>query len=40
MQTGNIDYIYKNDLDKACLQYDLAYEQYKNLAGRAQSDKV
>ena len=22
MQTGNTNYIYKNDLDKACFQYD------------------
>ena len=35
MQTGNTDYIYKNDLDKACFQYDMAYGQYKDLAGRA-----
>ena len=40
MQTGNTDYIYKNDLDKAWFQYDMAYGQYKDLAGRAQSDKV
>ena len=25
MQTGNKDYIYKNDLDKACFQHDMAY---------------
>ena len=23
MQTGNTDYIYKNDLDKACFQHDI-----------------
>ena len=40
MQTGNTDHIYKNDLDKACFQYDMAYGQYKDLAGRAKSDKV
>ena len=25
MQTGNTDYIYKNDLDKACFQHDTTY---------------
>ena len=24
MQTGNIDFIYKNDLDEACFQHDIA----------------
>ena len=25
MQTGNTDFIYKNELDKACFQHDMAY---------------
>ena len=25
MQTGNINFIYKNELDKACFQHDMAY---------------
>ena len=25
MQTGNTDFIYKNGLDKACFQHDMAY---------------
>ena len=25
MQTGDTIYIYKNDLDEACLQHDMAY---------------
>ena len=25
MQTGNTDFIYKNELDKACFQDDVAY---------------
>ena len=25
MQTGNADFIYKNELDKACFQHDMAY---------------
>ena len=40
MQAGNTDYIYKNDLDKACFQHDTAYGKYKDLAKRTQSDKV
>ena len=40
MQTGNTDYIYKNDLDKACFQHDMAYGKYKYLTKITQSDKV
>ena len=29
MQTGNIDFIYKNELDKACFQHDMAYGKSK-----------
>ena len=38
MQTGNTDFIYKNELDKACFQYDMAYGKF--LTERTQSDKV
>ena len=27
MQTGNADYMYKNDLNKACFQHDMAYKK-------------
>ena len=40
MQTGNADYIYKNDFDKACLQHDMAYGKHKDLAKRTESDKL
>ena len=40
MQTGNTDFIYRNELDKACFQHDLAYGKSKDWAKRAQSDKV
>ena len=40
MQTGNTDFIYKNDLDKACFQHDMACGKSKNLAKRTESDKV
>ena len=39
-QTENKDFIYKNDLDKACFQHDIAYGKSKDLATRTQSDKV
>ena len=32
MQTGNTDLIYKNELDKACFQHDMAYGKSKDLA--------
>ena len=40
MLTGNIDFIYKNELDKACFQHDMAYGKSKDLAKRTQSDKI
>ena len=40
METGNTDFILKNELDKACFQYDMAYCKSKDLAKRTQSDKV
>ena len=39
MQTGNTDFIYRNELDKACFQHDMAYGKLKDLAKRTQSDK-
>ena len=39
-QTGNTSYIYKNELDKACFQHDMAYGDFKDLAKRTASDKV
>ena len=40
METGDTNYIYRNDLDKACFQHDMAYSKYKDLKRRTQSDKV
>ena len=31
---GDINYIYKNELDKACFQHDMAYRDFKDLGGR------
>ena len=39
MQTRNTDFIYKNELDKACFQHDMAYGKSKDLITRTQSDK-
>ena len=40
MQTGNTDFIYKNELDKACFQHDMAYDKAKDLVRRTQLDKI
>ena len=39
-ETGDTSYIYKNELDKACFQHDMAYEDFKDLKRRTFSDKV
>ena len=40
MQTGDTNYIYKSDLDKASIEHDVAYGKYKDLTKRTQPDKV
>ena len=40
MTTGNTGFIYKNELNKACFQHDMAYGKSKDLVKRTQSDKV
>ena len=40
MQTGNTDFIFKNELYKACFQHDMAYGKSKYLAKRTQSNQV
>ena len=40
MKSGNTDFIYKNELDKACFQHDMAYGKSKDLVKRTQSDEV
>ena len=39
-ETGDTSYIYKNELDKACFQHDMAYGDFKDLAKRTFADKV
>ena len=34
MQTGNTNFIYRNKLDKACFQHDMAYGKCKDLIKR------
>ena len=39
-ETGDTRYIYKNELDKACFQDDMAYGDFKEIGRRTASDKV
>ena len=36
MQTGNTNFIYRNELNKACFQHDMAYGKSKYLIRRTQ----
>ena len=40
MHTENTEFIYRNELDKACFQHDMAYGKLKDLGRRTESDKV
>ena len=40
METGDTNYIYRNELDNACFQHDMAYGDFKDLKRRTQSGKV
>ena len=35
-QTGNTDYIYKNDLDNACFHHNMAYGKFKDFTKSAE----
>ena len=39
-ETGNLEHLYKNELDKACFAHDAAYSDSKDLAKKTISDKV
>ena len=39
-QTEDSRYIYKNELDKACFQHDMAYGDFKDLTKRTAADNV
>ena len=39
-KTGDISYIHKNELDKACFQHDMAYEDFRDIAITTGFDQV
>ena len=39
-ETGDSQYIYQNELDKARLQHDMAHGDFKDLTRRTASDKI
>ena len=39
-ETRDTSYIYKNELDRACFEHDMAYGDFKDLKRRTASDKV
>ena len=39
-ETGDTNYIYKNELDKACFAHDVAYSDSKDLTRRTVADKI
>ena len=39
-QTGDTNYIYKNELDKACFIHDAAYSDRKDVTKRTVADKI
>ena len=39
-ETGDTNYIYKNELDKACFAHDAAYSDGKDLTKRTVADKI
>ena len=39
-ETWDTSYVYKNELDKACFQHDMAYGDFKGIVRRAAADKV
>ena len=40
LQTGDTNFIYKNELDEACFQHDIAYGKSKDLVKRTHSYKI
>ena len=39
IRNGDMPYIYRNELDKACFQHDSAYADHKDLINRTKADK-
>ena len=40
MQKANTKFLYKNELNGACFQHDMAYGDFEDLEKRTQSEKV
>ena len=40
IKTGDTNYIYKNELDKACFAHDAAYSDFKDIKNRTAADKI
>ena len=40
IQTGDTNYIFKNEIDKACLADDAVYSDFKDMKNRATADKI
>ena len=39
-EAGDSGYIYQNELDKACFQYDMSYGDFRDLTRRTTSNKI
>ncbi len=39
IETGDTDYIFKNELDKACLYHDSTYSKFKDVSNRQVADR-
>ena len=39
-ETGDTNYVYKNELDQACFVHDAAYSDSKDLTKRTVADKI
>ena len=39
-ETGHTNYIYENELDKACFQHDMVNGDFKDLARRTASESI
>ena len=39
-EAGDTNYIYKNELDKACFQHDMAFGDFEDLTKKTAADKV
>ena len=39
-ETGDSRYIFRNELDKACFQHSIAYDDFEDLTRRTTSDKI